>query len=104
MDKLLQEVEFIEKKLNIKFPVDTFREKLYGRAVKLNEEVGELCSEVLSFTKDQRIEKLNKSSKESLEEEIADVIISVLVIAKTMDVDVQEALKNKIEKIKNRLL
>ncbi len=38
----------------------------------------------------------------NLPEEIADVLITALILAKTLDVDVEQALARKIEKIKAR--
>ena len=70
--------------------------------VHYNEEVGELCNEVLAFKGAQRAEKLVNSNQESLEGEFADVMITTLILARTMDVDIEAALKNKLEKICER--
>ena len=73
-----------------------------ARTVKLTEELGELCNEVLAFNGDQRKEKLDKYDKNNLPNEFADVIITTLLLAKTMNVDIQEALKQKIKSINER--
>ncbi|MBD3300370.1 MAG: hypothetical protein GF347_03385, partial [Candidatus Moranbacteria bacterium] len=44
----------------------TSKEVILARTVKLNEEIGELCNEVLAFTKDQRKEKLDNYDKNNL--------------------------------------
>ena len=55
---------------------------------------------LLSQEKIQRVEKLqNKESK--IDEELADVLITTLLLAKNMNIDVISGLKKKIEKIKN---
>lgn len=73
----------------------------YPLALKIMEELGELCEEVLSKDSFQRVEKLqNRESK--IDEELADVLITTLLLAENMNIDVINGLKNKIEKIKNR--
>ncbi len=101
-EELLEAIDYFDSYLNEKFPISGLREKMFARTVKLNEEVGELCAEVLAFDGDQRDEKLQNSNQETLEGEFADVIITTLLLAKTMDVDVRKSLKNKIAKIKDR--
>ncbi len=78
------------------------RENILAETVKLNEEVGELCNEVLSFLGEQREEKLKSFDKEKLANEIADVLIVTLLIAKSVDVDFELALENKIKQIETR--
>lgn len=100
--ELQSAIEEIDGHLNAKFPIDSQREKMFARTVKLNEEVGELCNEVLAFDGDQRAEKLQHSSKETLENEFADVIITTYLLAKTMKVDMSQALERKIERVRKR--
>lgn len=70
-------------------------------SLKIMEELGELCEEILAQEKIQRTEKLqNKDAK--IDDEIADVLITTLLLAENMDVDVLNALKNGLEKRKNR--
>ncbi|MCB9802936.1 hypothetical protein H6761_02880 [Candidatus Nomurabacteria bacterium] len=78
------------------------KERILSRTVKMTEELGELCNEVLSFIGDQRKEKLERTDKDNLPNEFADVIITTLLLAKTMNVDIVKALEDKIEKIKKR--
>jgi len=56
----------------------------------------------LAFNGDQRQEKLDNHDKNNLPNEFADVIITTLLLAKSMDVDIKKALINKIEKINKR--
>lgn len=80
----------------------TQQERILARTVKLTEELGELCNEVLSFNGDQRKEKLDLYDKNNLPHEFADVVITTLLLAKSMNIDIADALKNKIEKINKR--
>lgn len=76
--------------------------RILARTVKLTEELGELCDEVLSFNSMQRKEKLDKYDKNNLPNEFADVVITTLLLAEVMGVDIEKALKNKIDKINKR--
>ncbi|MBT4432894.1 hypothetical protein HOC90_00895 [Candidatus Falkowbacteria bacterium] len=101
--ELLQFIDLESKRLIQNYGQNsTEQEIILARTVKLTEELGELCNEVLAFNGDQREDKLNKMDKNNLPNELADVIITTLLLAKAMDVDIREALKNKIEKINNR--
>lgn len=86
VDLLLKDVNF------------THRERLLSRTVKLNEEVGELCEAILADTEQQP----RKNKDFDLESEIADVIITTLLIAKEKNIDVTTALEKKMKKIKGR--
>ena len=80
------------------------QEKLVlARTVKLAEELGELCQEVLAYCSLQRKQKLEGCNKEKMSEEFADVLITTLLLAKSMDVNVSNALEKKVQKINKRL-
>lgn len=74
----------------------------YPCALKIMEELGELCDEVLSQDQLQRAEKLH-GQESQIDEEFADVLITTLLLAENMNVDVKDGLKKKIKKIKNRV-
>lgn len=76
--------------------------RIFAQAMKLSEEVWELSSEILWHTGFVRQEKLARYSPESLTDEFADVILVTIRLAKLMNVDIESALKNKMEKIKQR--
>ena len=71
--------------------------------MKLTEEVGELNEQILLHYGYSRKEKLEKYSPENLADEIADVIFTTMLIAKSLDIDIQKALSNKLQKIHTRL-
>lgn len=76
--------------------------RILARTVKLTEELGELCDEILSFNAMQRQDKLDKHDANNLFEEFADVLITTLLLAEVMKVDIEKALEQKMEKIDKR--
>ena len=76
------------------------RERVFARMIKLGEEYGELCDQVLARMGDQRKDKLVGWQSSDLEDEFADVVITTFLLAKSMDVDIMQALDHKIEKIR----
>jgi NTP pyrophosphatase (non-canonical NTP hydrolase) len=102
-EELLQWIDLEDGRLRERFGNYPDEEKrILARTVKVSEELGELCDEVLSFNSMQRQEKLDEDKSENLSAEFADVLITTLLLAKTMGVDVREALGKKIEKINKR--
>ncbi|KKQ38082.1 MAG: hypothetical protein US54_C0018G0005 [Candidatus Roizmanbacteria bacterium GW2011_GWA2_37_7] len=88
---------------NIDFKLNTTREKaILAHAVKLNEEVGELCNDILSILKLQRTSKLERFEKKNIYEEFADVLITVLQLASIARVDMERATRDKLKKIEER--
>lgn len=80
----------------------TKKDRIYARTVKLGEEYGELCDEVLEYMHDQRESKSRRRHAGDLGGEFADVMIVLFMLAKAMDVDVMQALDKKIKKIRAR--
>jgi NTP pyrophosphatase (non-canonical NTP hydrolase) len=69
---------------------------------KVVEELGELFEQMLGHKGYQRKSKLEKFDREEIKKEFADVIFSVLILAKRFDVDIEQAIKIKMEEIKKR--
>ncbi len=69
---------------------------------KVVEEIGELFNEILKHKGYQRKEKLDKMNKKDIKTEFADVIFTVLILAKRFDIDIEDAIKIKMEEIKKR--
>ncbi len=89
------------RKLEQKFGKYDDREKLVlSSTVKLTEELGELCDQVLAHNLRQREAKLAGQTAEDLPAEVADVLLAVFMLAKDLEIDLAEAVKMKIEKIK----
>lgn len=86
-----------------KYKLYSQREKeILTKTIKLNEEVGELCNDILSVLKLQRKSKLDKFDKRNFYEEFADVIITTVQLANSAGVDVERAINDKLEKIEKR--
>lgn len=98
--------QFVKKedgRLNKNFPNLANREKrVLARTVKLSEEVGELAAEVLTYHNWQRPSKLINRQEPNLAHEFADVIITTMLIAEELGVDIELALIDKIKKIDKR--
>lgn len=74
--------------------VQTEREALYARMIKLNEEVGELAEAVLHEHDPYQREK-NKTI--DFDEELADVLICTLLLAKQRKKDVWSVVDKKLD-------
>ena len=76
--------------------------EILTKTIKLNEEVGELCNDVLSVLRLQRKSKLDKFDKRHIYQEFADVIITTMQLAALAHVDMERALKDKLTTIEER--
>lgn len=99
---LLKFIKKEDKRIRKKFGKGvTQRERILFRMVKIGEEYGELCESILAFNKLQRQEKPDKENTD-LSGELADVIITTLLLAESLGIDIQEVLKRKMEAIDKR--
>ena len=96
---LLEFIEIESKRLRKYYPNIDEDKIILAQTVKISEELGELCSEVLAHNSLQRKEKLENYNEANIQEEFADVIITTLLLAKSMNIDVEKVLEKKIEKI-----
>ena len=106
MDKLtFTELDAFCEKLHNHFirmgETPSLKEMAYGRMVKTTEEIGELSDAVLDYFGRQRADKNHNADNLALE--VADVIIAVSILAKTFDIDVEQALRTKMAKINKRI-
>ncbi len=77
-------------------------QEILSRTVKLNEEVGELCNDILSILKLQRKAKLEKFDKRNVYQEFADVIMTTIQLANAANVDIERALDDKLKKVEEK--
>jgi NTP pyrophosphatase (non-canonical NTP hydrolase) len=102
LKELLKFIEIENGRLKKRY-LNLDKEKMIlAQTVKINEELGELCNEILKHCSLQRKEKLDNMDKKDIEEEFSDVLITTLLLAKSMDIDIENALKEKISKINKR--
>jgi len=86
-----------------RYKLYTQKEKeILTKTIKLNEEVGELCNDILSILKLQRKSKLDKFDKRNVYEEFADVVLTTFQLANSTGVDIDRALRDKIKKIEEK--
>lgn len=102
LKELLEFLEEEDKRIRNHYGYTDQEKRILARTVKLTEELGELCEEVLSHSAMQRTDKLSKHDKENIHKEFADVIFSSILLARSMNIDVEKALKNRMEEIKKR--
>ena len=99
--KALQDkIQVLNEKTKPHYKLYSQTEKeILTKTVKLNEEVGELCNDILSVLKLQRRAKLEKFNKANIYQEFADVIITTIQLAVAAGVDVDRAVNDKLKKI-----
>lgn len=78
--------------------------EILTKTIKLNEEVGELCNDILAVLKLQRKSKLAKFDKRNFYEEFADVIIVTMQLASVAGVDIERAINDKLKKIEKKYI
>lgn len=74
----------------------------YTMFTKLVEEIGELSEAILMSDSLQRGEKLRKDNHDELAHELADVLLCASILAQELNIDIEKALKEKIDKIEKR--
>lgn len=102
--KTLQEkISNLNDRTSPHYKLYTQKEKaILTKTVKLNEEVGELCNDILGILRLQRKAKLDKFDKRNIYQEFADVIITTMQLASVAGVDMERAINDKIITIEKR--
>jgi len=98
-------LEFIEKQTErVKKYYDCHDPEKFALAatVKLAEEFGELSREVLAGSGLRHKDKIDQHDMQTLEKEFADVLITTFILSHALNVDIQKALKEKIEIVTKR--
>lgn len=96
LEQLQKDYCDIHLMLNAQWPLDTPNERLAGRMLKLTEETGELANEVLTKMGLQRQVKIDAFEDVHLEDELADVLGSVILLAVELDIDIATIMRRKI--------
>lgn len=105
LKNLQQKVKVLNDKSRPHYKLYSQTEKeILTKTVKLNEEVGELCNDILGVLKLQRRAKLEKFNKANMYEEFADVIITTIQLAVAAGVDIERAVNDKIKKIDKKYI
>jgi len=105
LKSLQEKIKILNEKTRPQYRLYSQTEKeILTKTVKLNEEVGELCNDILSILKLQRKSKLQHFDKRNMYEEFADVVITTIQLAQAAGVDVERAVSDKLKKIEERYL
>ncbi len=105
LKSLQEKIKILNEKTRPAYKLYSQEEKeILTKTVKLNEEVGELCNDILSILKLQRRAKLQNFDKRNMYEEFADVIITAMQLAIAAGVDVERAVGDKLKKIEERYI
>lgn len=78
------------------------RETILARTIKMSEEFGEFCDEILASMGCQRKGKMKGHNKEGLTDEFADVVNTTFLLAKAMNVDIPTSLDRKVKKVREK--
>jgi len=99
--EILNFIEIQDKRLEKQFGLEDREKRTLASIAKISEEQGELSGAVLSYLNLQRKDK-KQNSKEDIANEVADVLITVMLLGHQTEVDIRKALENKIKKINAR--
>ncbi|MBD3250295.1 MAG: hypothetical protein GF381_01870 [Candidatus Pacebacteria bacterium] len=70
--------------------------------MKIVEELGELADEILTSMNLQRESKVAQFSRENVEDEFADVLGSLILLAIEMEIDIEKVIRKKIDYTRQR--
>lgn len=101
--QLKNEYQHILNYLNKRWPVENKDQRVFARTMKVVEELGELADAILSSMGLQRESKLEQYEDRHLEEEFADVLGSLILLAEELNIDIESAMTKKIAFTKERL-
>lgn len=100
MKETVEFIKFEHQRLMDHYGFTDRREMTSANMLKIVEEVGELSQAFLAKDGLQRKEKLD--ARASIEHEIADVLITTMLLAENLEIDIEKSLEEKIAKIRNR--
>lgn len=100
--QLVNEYRDISAFLNGRWPLKDNQQYIFARIMKLVEELGELSDEILTSMNLARDSKIAKFSRENMEDEFADVLASLILLAIELDIDVEKVIKRKITFTRDR--
>ncbi|PIR60570.1 MAG: hypothetical protein COU67_01275 [Candidatus Pacebacteria bacterium CG10_big_fil_rev_8_21_14_0_10_44_54] len=104
ISKLTKEYQAIADILNRLWPLKNNQQRVFARTMKIVEELGELSDELLTSMNIQRNSKIAKFSHQNVEDEFADVLGSLVLLAIELDIDIETVMKRKIAYTHKRLL
>lgn len=103
LDQLISDYRDISMLLDANWPLENKNERVFARTMKLMEEMGEMSNEILTKMGFQRQSKIDAFKEHHLEDELADVIGSILLLAIELDIDIKPIMQKKIAFTMDRL-
>lgn len=103
ISNLVAQYKEISDFLNTKWPLKDKQQRIFARTMKTLEELGELADEILTSMNLQRQSKLKKFTEENVEDEFADVLGTLILLAIELDIDVEKVMEKKIKFTRERL-
>jgi NTP pyrophosphatase (non-canonical NTP hydrolase) len=88
--------------LNTRWPLKDKNQQIFARTMKIVEELGELADEILTSMNLARDTKIANFSRENMEDEFADVLASLVLLANELDIDIEKVIKKKLKFTKDR--
>lgn len=102
LKQLQEEYQVIKEIIDQKWPIPDQKQRIFARTMKLVEELGELANELLTSMNLQRQDKQDAFHDQKVEDEFADVLASVVLLAAELDIDIEEVMQRKITFTKQR--
>lgn len=102
IQSLVDQYQEISVFLNEKWPLKNKQQRIFARTMKIVEELGELADEILTSMNLQRDTKIDEFNHQNIEDEFADVLGSLILLANELDIDVEEVIQRKIDFTKDR--
>jgi NTP pyrophosphatase (non-canonical NTP hydrolase) len=102
LKQLTTEYQKIANFINDRWPLKNKEQRIFARTMKLVEELGELADEILTSMNLQRESKIAKFSQENVEDELADVMASVILLATELEIDLDKVMEKKIKYTRER--
>lgn len=103
LQQLQQQYSEIAQQLSERWPMADKDHRIFARTVKVLEELGELADEILSSMNLQRPDKIENYTREHLEDEFADTLGSLVLLAHELEIDLETVMKRKIEFTQKRI-
>ncbi len=88
--------------LNSRWPLKSKNQRVFARTMKIVEELGELSDEILTSMNLQRDSKIAKFTQQNVEDEFADVLASLILLAIELNINIEEVIQRKINFTRDR--
>lgn len=102
LTELVTKYQEIAEFLNTRWPLKNTEQRVFARTMKIMEELGELSDEILTSMNLQRNTKIAQFSHQNVEDEFADVLGSLILLAIELEIDVTEVMRRKIAFTRDR--